>query len=84
MNTIQSPNARRLSCPLPMLKPRKVLDAMNAGGALQIITTDSRVDERYQCLLPTERPFPIVDARGGKGTYFRYMQIVNVAGSLPE
>ena len=41
MNTTnQSLDARGLNCPLPILKTRKALDAMNTGETLRVITTD--------------------------------------------
>jgi tRNA 2-thiouridine synthesizing protein A len=36
----QTLDARGLSCPLPVLKTRKVLNAMRAGQTLQVIATD--------------------------------------------
>ncbi len=41
MNTTdQTLDARGLSCPLPILKTRKALNAMSGGQTLQIIATD--------------------------------------------
>lgn len=41
MKTIdQTLDARGLSCPLPVVKTRKALNAMNTGQTLQIIATD--------------------------------------------
>ncbi len=41
MNTTdQTLDARGLSCPLPILKTRKALNAMNAGEILHVIATD--------------------------------------------
>ena len=41
MNTAdQTLDARGLSCPLPILKTRKALNAMTGGQTLQVITTD--------------------------------------------
>ena len=41
MNTIGlTLDARGLNCPLPILKTRKALNAMDAGETLQIIATD--------------------------------------------
>lgn len=41
MKTVdQTLDARGLSCPLPVLKTRKALNAMRAGQTLQVIATD--------------------------------------------
>lgn len=36
----QTLDARGLNCPLPILRTRKALNAMNAGQTLQVIATD--------------------------------------------
>lgn len=41
MKTVdQTLDARGLSCPLPVLKTRKALNAMRAGQTLRVIATD--------------------------------------------
>lgn len=41
MNTAdQTLDARGLNCPLPILRTRKALNAMNSGETLQVIATD--------------------------------------------
>jgi len=41
MNTTdQTLDVRGLNCPLPILRTRKALNAMNAGETLQVIATD--------------------------------------------
>jgi tRNA 2-thiouridine synthesizing protein A len=39
-NTIQELDARKLSCPLPILRAKKALDGMEPGHVLRILATD--------------------------------------------
>ncbi|MCR4300820.1 MAG: sulfurtransferase TusA family protein [Sulfuricaulis sp.] len=39
-NTLQEVDARKLSCPLPILRAKKALDGMDQGQVLRILATD--------------------------------------------
>ncbi|HRP95840.1 MAG TPA: sulfurtransferase TusA family protein [Rhodocyclaceae bacterium] len=41
MNFDKELDTRGLSCPLPIVKTRKALSAMNAGEVLKVVSTDS-------------------------------------------
>ena len=61
-----------LSCPMPLLKTKKVLKTMSAGQILEIIGTDpgSKNDIPEYCNKGNAEFLGFVDEEGGRTRYF--------------
>lgn len=59
-------DVRGLICPLPVLKARKALRAIPAGGRLRVLATDplARVDIPHFCVEDGHRLIEIIEADG--------------------
>lgn len=62
----QSYDARGLICPLPVLKARKILNAMPSGAILEIRVDDpvARIDLPHFCAEAGHEHLGVVDADG--------------------
>ncbi len=65
-------DAKGLTCPLPVLRARKMLKTLPAGGLLEVLATDPASQRDFPAFC-TQTGYQLVEASVVEGGVFRYL-----------
>lgn len=72
-STVTEVDARGLSCPLPLLKAKQALNAMDSGEQLQVLATDQGSWRDFR-VFTQQSGHQLLDSREEDGVYIYLLQ----------
>lgn len=79
MEATQTLDARGLKCPMPIIKAKKAIDTLPAGGVLKVVATDPGSVLDFQGWVKSNAKYALVAQEegtdeGGKRTYIHFIR----------